>query len=95
MAYRNQRKEEIMEILEEKCNALKEQFTESLPPVVNWPKTRELADKAQLDIYTARLVLMKLVDENRVKMSETKVMNSLRWFTAQPTEKRMQPEPES
>ncbi len=30
---------------------------------------------------------MKLVDENRVKMSETKVMNSLRWFIAYPTEK--------
>lgn len=80
MGYRNQRKEEVMEILEEKCNALKQQFTESPPPMANWPKTRELADQAQLDIYTARLVLMKLANENRVKMSETKVMNSLCWF---------------
>ncbi|MFJ1230498.1 faeA-like family protein [Yersinia proxima] len=83
----DQRKEEVMGILEEKCNALKEQFIESPPPVINWPKTRELADKAQLDIYTARLVLMKLVDENRAKMSDTKVMNSLRWFIAHPAEK--------
>jgi len=80
MGYQNQRKEEVMEILEEKCNALKEQFNESPPPMINWPRTRELADQAQLDIYTARLVLMKLADENRVKMSETKVMNSLCWF---------------
>lgn len=87
MKPKNQRKEEVMSILEEKCHALKEQFSESLPPVTNWPKTRELADKAQLDIYTARLVLMKLVDENRAKMSETKVMNSLRWFIVHPTEK--------
>lgn len=87
MKSKNHRKEEVMSILEEKCHALKEQFSESLPPVTNWPKTRELADKAQLDIYTARLVLMKLVDENRAKMSETKVMNSLRWFIVHPTEK--------
>ncbi|AHM75635.1 FaeA/PapI family transcriptional regulator [Yersinia hibernica] len=87
MKPKDQRKEEVMGILEEQCNFLKEQFIESPPPVINWPKTRELADKAQLDIYTARLVLMKLVDENRVKMSETKVMNSLRWFIAHPTEK--------
>ncbi|WP_392432197.1 FaeA/PapI family transcriptional regulator [Yersinia sp. HM-2024] len=87
MKPKDQRKEEIMGILEEYCHVLKEQFSESPPPVINWPKTRELADKAQLDIYTARLVLMKLVDENRVKMSETKVMNSLRWFIAYPTEK--------
>ncbi|MDN0094733.1 faeA-like family protein [Yersinia rohdei] len=72
-----------MSILEDHCNALKEQFAESPPPVIHWPKTRELADKAQLDIYTARLVLMKLVDEDRAKMSETKVLNSLRWFIAQ------------
>ncbi|WP_145520678.1 faeA-like family protein [Yersinia mollaretii] len=80
------RKEEVMEILLERCSVLKEQFTESPPPVIHWPKTRELADKAHLDIYTARLVLIKLVDEKRVRMSETKVMNSLRWFIAHPTE---------
>ncbi|CFQ34977.1 MULTISPECIES: hypothetical protein [Yersinia] len=87
MKPKNQRKEEVMEILAETCHVLKEQFNESVPPVDSWPKTRELADKAQLDIYTARLVLMKLVDENRAKMSETKVLNSLRWFIAQPAEK--------
>ena len=87
MKPKDQRKEEVMGILEEHCHALIDLFSESPPPVINWPKTRELADKAQLDIYTARLVLMKLVDENRVKMSETKVMNSLRWFIAYPTEK--------
>ncbi|EEQ20939.1 hypothetical protein yinte0001_30440 [Yersinia intermedia ATCC 29909] len=76
-----------MGILEDHCNSLKEQFTDSPPPVINWPKTRELADKAQLDIYTARLVLMKLVDEDRARMSETKVMNSLRWFVAHPEKK--------
>ncbi|MBS0055612.1 faeA-like family protein [Yersinia sp. Marseille-Q3913] len=87
MKPKNQRKEEVMGILEETCHVLKEQFSESVPPVESWPKTRELADKAQLDIYTARLVLMKLVAENRAKMSETKVLNSLRWFIAQPAEK--------
>ncbi|CFQ48093.1 faeA-like family protein [Yersinia alsatica] len=87
MKPKDKRKEEVLGILAEHCNVLKEQFTETLPPVTSWPKTRELADKAQLDIYTARLVLMKLVDEDRAKMSETKVMNSLRWFIAHPTEK--------
>ncbi|CNI00942.1 FaeA/PapI family transcriptional regulator [Yersinia pekkanenii] len=87
MKPKTQRKEEVMGILEEQCNFLNSQFTDSPPPVINWPKTRELADKAHLDIYTARLVLMKLVDEERVKMSETKVMNSLRWFIAHPTKK--------
>ncbi|MDN0122960.1 faeA-like family protein [Yersinia aleksiciae] len=87
MKPKNQRKEEVMGILEKTCNSLQEQFSEAIPPVDRWPKTRELADKAQLDIYTARLVLMKLVDENRAKMSETKVLNSLRWFIAQPAEK--------
>ena len=87
MKPKSQRKEEVMGILEDHCNSLKEQFTESPPPVINWPKTRELADKAQLDIYTARLVLMKLVDEDSARMSETKVMNSLRWFVAHPEKK--------
>ena len=87
MKPKSQRKEEVMGIQEDHCNSLKEQFTESPPPVINWPKTRELADKAQLDIYTARLVLMKLVDEDRARMSETKVMNSLRWFVAHPEKK--------
>ncbi|PHZ22482.1 faeA-like family protein [Yersinia massiliensis] len=82
----NLRKEEVMGILEETCNVLKEQFGGSVPPVDSWPKTRELADKAYLDIYTARLVLMKLVDENRARMSETKVLNSLRWFITQTAE---------
>ncbi|ATM84715.1 faeA-like family protein [Yersinia massiliensis] len=87
MKAKNQRKEEVMSILEERCLFLKKQFSESIPPVDSWPKTRELADKAELDIYTARLVLMKLVDENRAKMSETKVLNSLRWFIAHPADK--------
>ncbi|MFA3759742.1 faeA-like family protein [Yersinia sp. 2544 StPb PI] len=87
MKPKNQRKEEVMGILEDHCNSLMEQFTESPPPVINWPKTRELADKAHLDIYTARLVLMKLVEEDRARMSETKVMNSLRWFVTQPEKK--------
>ncbi|AAS60615.1 faeA-like family protein [Yersinia pestis] len=87
MTAKNQRKEEVMSILEDHCNVLKKQFPGSLPPVHNWPKTRDVADKAQLDIYTARLVLMKLVDEKRARMSETKVMNSLRWFIAHPAEK--------
>ena len=87
MKPKSQRKKKIKSILEDHCNSLKEQFTESPPPVINWPKTRELADKAQLDIYTARLVLMKLVDEDSARMSETKVMNSLRWFVAHPEKK--------
>lgn len=86
MTAKNQRKEEVMSILEDHCNVLKtiSWFSSSGSQLA---KTRDVADKAQLDIYTARLVLMKLVDEKRARMSETKVMNSLRWFIAHPAEK--------
>lgn len=45
MTAKNQRKEEVMSILEDHCNVLKKQFPGSLPPVHNWPKQEMLLIK--------------------------------------------------
>ena len=55
MTAKNQRKEEVMSILEDHCNVLKKQFPGSLPPVHNWPKTRDVADKAHAHVCSGTL----------------------------------------
>lgn len=56
----------------------------TLPPQSLWPKTRHIADFCDMDIYTSRRYLMKLVKNNKAHMSEGSVNNSLRWYIVDP-----------
>lgn len=51
-----------------------------LPDPVRWPKTRQLADACNEDIYTARLLLLSLESEGKVLCSHRSIQNSLRWY---------------
>lgn len=52
----------------------------SLPPQEVWPKTRHIANYCNLDIYTTRNYLMKLVNNNQAYVSSGTINNSLRWY---------------
>jgi hypothetical protein len=45
-----------------------------------WPKTRQLANACNEDIYTARLLLLSLEGDGKVLCSHRSVQNSLRWY---------------
>ncbi|WP_257017915.1 faeA-like family protein [Serratia fonticola] len=55
-----------------------------LPPQELWPKTRHIANFCDMDIYTSRRYLMKLVRNNKVYMSDGLINNSLRWYIVAP-----------
>lgn len=54
------------------------------PPQMQWPKTRHIADLCDMDIYTSRRYLMKLVKNDKAYMSTGLINNSLRWYIAAP-----------
>lgn len=45
-----------------------------------WPKTRQLADACNEDIYTARLLLLSLEKDRKVICTHRSIQNSLRWY---------------
>lgn len=45
-----------------------------------WIKTREVADKCNISIYSARIYLLELVQEGKVLCSHQSINNSLRWY---------------
>lgn len=50
------------------------------PEPDEWPKTRQLADACNEDIYTARLLLLALEKDGMVMCSHRSIQNSLRWY---------------
>ncbi|WP_293534627.1 faeA-like family protein [Pluralibacter sp.] len=54
------------------------------PDPILWPKTRQLADACNEDIYTARLLLLSLEKDGKVLCSHRSVQNSLRWYPVSP-----------
>lgn len=52
----------------------------TLPPQEMWPKTRHIANYCDLNIYTSRRYLMKLVNNNQAQVSSGPINNSLRWY---------------
>ena len=54
------------------------------PEPEHWPKTRQLADICDEDIYTARLLLLSLEKDGKVLCSNRSVKNSLRWYPVSP-----------
>ncbi|CDG48807.1 hypothetical protein [Serratia symbiotica] len=49
-------------------------------PQEQWPKTRELADKCDENIYTTRTLLLALEKEGKIRCSHRSINNSLRWY---------------
>lgn len=54
------------------------------PEPEEWPKTRQLADICNEDIYTARLLLLSLAQEGKILCSHHSIGNSLRWYPTAP-----------
>lgn len=52
----------------------------TIPPPSKWPTTRQIADAHDISIYKARLLLLELVKQGRVVVSNLPVSNSLRWY---------------
>jgi len=79
------KKEEISQL---KRNILMALVTQSprpyhitdLPPQHLWLTTRELADAIDVDIYQARRLLISLVDDGKLLVTDGVINNSLRWY---------------
>lgn len=75
------RKAQILRVLVALCS---EQAASNnmlqLPPPAFWPKTRELADRCDEDIYSARALLIALKKEGKIHCFPRRVNNSLRCF---------------
>ena len=75
------RKSNMLNALARLCSARMSSFEGSLlPPPELWPKTREMADQCDENIYTTRTLLLTLVKEGKVYISSHPINNSLRWF---------------
>lgn len=75
------KKKKMLEVLCSFCTA----NAKPLPDMSQWPKTRELADACDVDIYTARLLLLLLEKEGKALCSHRSIRNSFRWFPASET----------
>lgn len=49
-----------------------------------WPKTRDISDLCDINIYISRYYLMKLVKEKKAAVSEGIINNSKRWCITEP-----------
>lgn len=56
----------------------------TLPPQDKWPKTRDIADYCDTNIYVSRYYLMKLVKKKKAYVSSGADHKSLRWCIATP-----------
>lgn len=64
----------------EQLQALCPTVTYPPPQYEVWLKTREIADKCDISVYSARLYLLKLEQEGKVLCSHKCINNSLRWY---------------
>ncbi len=55
----------------------------TLPPQVQWPKTREIAEYCEMTIYLARYYLLRLVENKKAYVTSGALNNSLRWYIAE------------
>lgn len=72
----------VLSALQTLCNGSCPKVT--LPVQAMWPKTRHIADYCDMDIYTTRHYLIKLVERNKAYMSSCSINNSLRWYIVDP-----------
>ncbi len=80
--YNSKEIEKVLMALQVLCNY--ECSAPPLPSQILWPKTRHIADLCDMNIYTSRRYLMKLVKNNKAYMSAGLINNSLRWYIADP-----------
>lgn len=53
---------------------------EIIPKTETWPTTRQIANVHGISIYKARLVLLELVRQGHVLVSDGPINKSLRWY---------------
>lgn len=82
MSYQNKGSEKqinkVLSALYDLCQS--EQNHTSLPPQVQWPKTREIAEYCEITIYRARYYLLRLVEKEKAYVNYDAINNSLRWY---------------
>ncbi|CNG45404.1 hypothetical protein [Yersinia frederiksenii] len=77
----NDRESQILAQLRELCLArMGPGALPHLPPPERWPKTREVADECDEDIYATRTLLLALEKKGKVHCTHRSINNSLRWF---------------
>ncbi|CNH78274.1 Uncharacterised protein [Yersinia massiliensis] len=78
---RNARKLQMLAQLQKLCLArMKTTDLLHIPPPERWPKTRELAELCDENIYAARTLLLALEVEGKIYCTYRSINNSLRWF---------------
>lgn len=87
MSYHNKEREKqlnnVLNALQTLCR--KDVHHSAIPPQVNWPKTREIAEYCEITIYLARYYLLRLVENKKAYVTSGALNNSLRWYIAEPT----------
>ncbi len=56
----------------------------TLPSQILWPKTRQIANYCDMDIYATRRYLIKLVNKKQAYMSDGRINNTYRWYIIDP-----------
>jgi hypothetical protein len=81
---RNDKKiDKVLMALQVLCNY--ECSSSPLPSQTLWPQTRQVADFCDMNIFTCRRYLMKLVKSNQAYVSAGLINNSWRWYIAAAT----------
>lgn len=77
---RTGRKELYLEILITLINLSPSPNENSPPPENTWAATRQISNAHNVSIYKARLLLLELVNQGLVIVTDGPVNNSLRWY---------------
>ncbi|MHA7844938.1 FaeA/PapI family transcriptional regulator [Serratia sp. D1N4] len=85
MSYHNKEREQQLNNVLNALRALckRDVHHSAIPPQVNWPKTREIAEYCEITIYLARYYLLRLVDDKKAYVTSGSLNNSLRWYIAE------------
>jgi hypothetical protein len=84
MSYNNKEREQQLNTVLNALRALckHDVHHSTIPPQVNWPKTREIAEYCEITIYLARYYLLRLVNDKKAYVTSGALNNSLRWYIA-------------
>lgn len=87
MSYHNKEREtqlnRVLSALQNLCQ--RDNHHTPIPPQLQWPKTREIAEYCEMTIYLARYYLLRLVENKKAYVTSGSLNNSLRWYIAEPT----------
>lgn len=86
MSYHNKERDKqlnrVLTALQNLCK--RDNHHTSIPPQIQWPKTREIAEYCEITIYLARYYLLRLVENKKAYVTSGALNNSLRWYIAEP-----------